>query len=206
MASAIIHIAVAKLVKEKMNFNLNEKHYYLGTIAPDISKEINRPREESHFIKDNTIEIEKFIEKYSKHLKNPFELGYLIHLYTDYLWMDFINENKLNKKLKKLNIKQLEITQEKLIELIYNDYSNFNILILDEYEIDLSLFYENFEYPSIYIEEIPNNLLNIIVSKMGIISANSKLNKTYVFDFDEIKQFIEYASDYCIKKINKLIK
>ena len=49
MASAIIHMAVAKVVKEKMNLSLNEKEYYLGTIAPDISKEINRSRDESVF-------------------------------------------------------------------------------------------------------------------------------------------------------------
>ena len=35
-----------------MNLLLNEKEYYLGTISPDISKEINRSRNESHFIKD----------------------------------------------------------------------------------------------------------------------------------------------------------
>ena len=64
MASAIIHMAVAKVVKEKMNLILNEKEYYLGTIAPDISKEINRSRDESHFIKNGKMHIDEFVDKY----------------------------------------------------------------------------------------------------------------------------------------------
>ena len=70
--------------------------------------------------------------------------------------------------------------------------------------MDLSLFYEEFEYPKIYIEEVPNNFLNIIVRKMGIISANSKMDKTYLFDTKLIKEFIEQTSDEIIKKLNNL--
>lgn len=206
MASAIIHMAVAKVVKEKLGLKLNEKEYYLGSIAPDISKEINRSRDESHFIYDGKMHIEEFVNKYYVFLNKPFELGYLIHLYTDEIWTNgFLNEVLNNNQIKLLDGRVVELSNEEVRNIIYNDYSNMNILLLEEYNMDLSLFYEEFDYPVIHIEEIPNNLLNIIVNKIGIISFNSKLEKAYVFDICNIKRFIEDASNYCVSKINNVL-
>ena len=207
MASAIIHMATAKRIKEKLNLNVNEKEYYLGTIAPDISKEINRPRQETHFMESGRINIEKFLNKYKKYLNNSFELGYFIHLYTDLLWKDnVINKIIKNKSVVLLDGTNIEVNEKKFEEIMYNDYSNMNILLLEEYDMDLSLFYEEFEYPVINIEEVPNNFLNIIVNKMGIISANSKLDKNYLFDISLIKEFIEKTADECSELLIKLEK
>lgn len=207
MASAIIHMATAKRIKEKLNLNVNEKEYYLGTITPDISKEINRPRQETHFMESGRINIEKFLNKYKKYLNNSFELGYFIHLYTDLLWKDnVINKIIKNKSVVLLDGTNVEVNEKKFEEIMYNDYSNMNILLLEEYDMDLSLFYEEFEYPVINIEEVPNNFLNIIVNKMGIISANSKLDKNYLFDISLIKEFIEKTADECSELLIKLEK
>ncbi len=56
MASAIIHLAIAKELEHKLNI-VNKKDYYLGAIAPDISKQIGESREESHFIRNTIDEI-----------------------------------------------------------------------------------------------------------------------------------------------------
>ena len=50
MASALIHLAVAKKILEKIHVE-NEYEYYLGSIAPDISKQIGQSKDKSHFIK-----------------------------------------------------------------------------------------------------------------------------------------------------------
>ena len=173
MASAIIHICVAKKIGERLN--KSSKDYYLGTIAPDISKEIGETKYKSHFlensIKSNVPNIELFLEKYKKDLKSDFTLGYFIHLYTDKLWVD--------------------------------DYTNINIDLIDYYELDLSLFYEEFNKPVTKIDEIPVDKLDILVDKMGIIVANSKLEKKYVFDMEDINKFIDDATnriyDYIIE-------
>lgn len=205
MASAIIHMAVAKRIKEKLNLKINEKEYFLGTITPDISKEINRPREETHFMKNGKINLIIFLNKYKKYLTKPFELGYFIHLYTDVLWMDnIINKLIVNKCVTLLDGTVINVTENNFKEIMYNDYSNMNVLLLEEYNMDLSLFYEQFEYPVINIEEVPNSFLNIIVNKMGIISANSKIEKTYLFDITLIKDFIEETSDSFIEFIINL--
>lgn len=49
MASAIIHLAVAKVLEDNLHIE-NKKDYYLGSIAPDISKQIGQSKQKSHFL------------------------------------------------------------------------------------------------------------------------------------------------------------
>ena len=66
-----------------------------------------------------------------------------------------------------------------------------NISLIEEYDLDLSLFYEDIEIPNIKFDEIPLNKLQVIVDQMGIIIENSKKEYTYSFNIDNVKQFIE---------------
>ena len=49
MASAIIHLAVAKKLLDYIKVE-NKKDYLLGSIAPDISKQIGSSKVSSHFL------------------------------------------------------------------------------------------------------------------------------------------------------------
>ena len=196
MASAIIHIAVAKKVNEKLK--MNEKELFLGTIAPDISKHIGQDRKISHFLDDDRLpNLNLFLDKYNNSLNNPFVMGYYIHLFTDYLWFKyFLNEiTNLNTSIKLLNGDTIKCSKEELNKLIYNDYTNLNILLIEEYNLDLSLFYEEIEIPKIKFTEIPLDKLQIIVDQMGIIIENSKIEKTYSFNLNNVKQFINTCTD-----------
>ena len=105
MASAIIHIAVAKKLNEQLK--MNEKELFLGTIAPDISKHIGQDRKISHFLDENRIpNLNLFLKKYNNSLNIPFIMGYYIHLFTDYLWFKyFFNEiTNLNTSITLLNV------------------------------------------------------------------------------------------------------
>ena len=90
MASAIIHIAVAKEINKDLH--MNEKELFLGTIAPDISKQIGESKVKSHFLPNENTDLpnlEKFLNKYKDYLNIPFIMGYYIHLFTDYLWFKY---------------------------------------------------------------------------------------------------------------------
>ena len=66
MASTIIHLAIAKKVQEKIRIE-NKKDYYLGSIAPDISKQIGESREVSHFLintKEDIPNLNIFVKRY----------------------------------------------------------------------------------------------------------------------------------------------
>ena len=86
MASALIHIAIAKEVNNELK--REENKYLLGSIAPDISKFVGEPKTFSHFMEKghNEPNIDLFLTKYLKYLDDDFVMGYYIHLLVDYLW------------------------------------------------------------------------------------------------------------------------
>ena len=85
MASAVIHLCVAKEVNKYLK--MDENMILLGSIAPDISKQIGETKEISHFLdhtnEDDIPNIDRFLSKYKSELNKPFEVGYFIHLLTD---------------------------------------------------------------------------------------------------------------------------
>ena len=195
MASAIIHIAVAKELEKILKVK-NTYDYYLGSIAPDLAKQIGRTKEESHFLfnsyKPGVPNLKMFLNKYPNFRKNEFDLGYFIHLYTDMEWEDgFIDKLVDDQCIKLLDGTTIETTREEIQQLIYSDFTNLNIRLIEEYDIDLSLFYEDFKEPKTTINDIPTDKLDILINKMGILIANSKEEKTYTFDIYDIKEFVK---------------
>lgn len=197
MASAIIHLAVAKTLEQYLNIE-NPRDYYLGSIAPDISKQIGENKQESHFLinaRDDIPNIELFINKYPNFKDNSFNLGYFIHLYTDKVWFSrFISQICAGNYIKLLDGTVINTTPEEMQKIVYQDYTNLNVKLLDEYKMDLSLFYEDFIKPDTELDEIPTDKLNILIDKMGLIIENSKEEKPYTFDTFLVLDFIDKVS------------
>lgn len=208
MASAIIHLAIAKQVKEKGNLEIEDlKDYYLGSIAPDIAKQVGTSRDESHFIFNTRKDIPNlklFVKRYPLFKYNSFELGYFTHLYTDKKWEEEVYDNIVsNSSVKLLDGTIINTTNEEMQNMIYSDYTNLNIKIIDEYNLDLSLFYEDFKIPDTTIKEIPIEQLDILINKMSIIIENTKEEKAYTFEIDLVKEFIDKISDDIIEELKK---
>lgn len=205
MASAVIHLAVAKELEKYLKIE-NKKDYNLGAIAPDIAQQLKIEKTKSHFIynaKSDIPNIKLFKEKYKNFMSNSFELGYFTHLYTDKLWFDgFIDSLTYSNSIKLLDGTIIHVPQKEIKELIYNDYTNLNTIIIDKYNIDLSLFYEEYQKPNTSIEEVPIDKLNILIDKMGVIIENSKLEKSYIFDITLIDNFINTCVEKIIKELN----
>ena len=207
MASIMIHLAIAKKVKEYFNIK-KEKDYYLGAIAPDISKQIGESKEKSHFLintTDNIPNITLFIKRYPTFKYNSFNLGYYTHLMTDKLWIEEFIPNLIQDNTIKLSNSSIlsSTTTEEIENMLYSDYTNLNSQIIDEYEMDLSIFYEEFIPPTTQLQEIPIDQLDILLNKMGIIIQNSKEEKSYTLDFEAIKAFIENTSKEIIKELKR---
>ena len=207
MASTIIHLAVAKEVQKSLSVD-NKYDYYLGSIAPDLSKQIGGSKYESHFLKnsykDDIPNIELFVKRYPNFKSNSFDLGYFVHLYTDKMWFeDFIENIAFNNTIKLLDGTFLQTTPEEIKSIIYSDYTNINVDIIDEYNLDLSLFYEDFRIPDTDIKEIAADKLDILINKMGIIIENSKSEKLYSFDTVIIKDFINNTCEKILEELKK---
>ena len=210
MASAIIHLAVAKELEKRLNVKVeNSYDYYLGAIAPDLAKQIGRQREDSHFIKNSYKEdvpnLKLFELKYPNYKNNSYDLGYYTHLFTDKEWFDgFIDNLTYDNYIRLLDGTVIASTKEEITQLIYSDYTNLNIKIIEEYDLDLSLFYEEFREPKTDITELPADKLDILINKMGIIIENSKEEKTYSLDITQIKNFIDQTVEKLEKELEKI--
>ena len=206
MASTIIHLAIAKKVSEKIKVN-NLKDYYLGSIAPDLSKQIGASRDESHFVintKNSVPNLKIFIKRYPTFKYNSFDLGYFTHLYTDKIWSeDFIPQFVENDSIKLLDGTILKTTHHEMLQMLYSDYTNLNTQIIDKYHLDLSLFYEDFIIPNTNIKELEVNKLDILINKMSLLIENSKEEKTYTLDIYDIINFIEETSNKIINELEK---
>ena len=204
MASAVIHLCVAKEINKYLK--MDENYLLLGSIAPDISKQIGETKEISHFLdhsnEDDIPNIDRFLSKYRSELNNPFEMGYFIHLLTDKYWFrDYVY--KFIERYTQDRVKK-NITYTALKDLIYNDYTNLNITLIDNHNLNLDLFYNEIELPKSKIIEIPVDKLNILIEKMGIIIEDSKEEKTFIFDNKDIEEFISNTVKYIIKDIQML--
>ena len=205
MASSLIHICVAKEVNKYLM--RDEKQFLIGSIAPDIAKLINISKDITHFIdyEENIPNLDKFLNKYKSYLNNDFVLGYYVHLFTDYIWFKFFIPSLIDdNKIIKLNDKKENFDEEKFIEYIYDDYGSVNKSLIDDYNLDLKIFYEDIPKIDDIITEIPIDKINIIVDKAGLILIESKEKDNIVFDEDLINEFIEYTVNATIANIDNL--
>ena len=206
MASAIIHLAIAKELENKLEID-DHKDYFLGSIAPDIAKQIGMPKSTSHFShnsRNDIPDINLFVKRYPTFKYNSFNLGYFIHLYTDKIWYEeIITKISNGESIKLLDGTTINTSKEEISQLIYSDYTNLNKDLIDEYNLDLSLFYEEFKVPDTSLNEIPINKLDILINKMGIIIENSQKEKQYTFDIYLVKEFIKDCTNRILEEIKK---
>ena len=207
MASSMIHIAVANEINKKLN--RDKSKLLIGTIAPDISKLIGETKIKSHFQdrNDNIPNLDKFLNKYKENLNDDFVLGYYIHLLTDYLWFKyFMTEVKFEDSniITKLDGTNIKCNGNMFTLYIYNDYTNLNIKLIDEYDLDLKIFYNEIPEFENIIQEIPMEKISLIVDKAGEIIENTKEHKEFVFNLDNINKFIETSVEIILGNLKEL--
>lgn len=206
MASSVIHICVANEINKVLK--KDNRKLLMGTIAPDISKLIGESKYYSHFLDDidnNIPNLEKFLNKYKCYLDDDFVLGYYIHLYTDYLWFKyFIKKVIMGNYIKELDGNLVKYTKKSFLYYVYNDYSNLNIQLINKYNFPLKIFYE--EIPDIknIINEIPMDKLNLIVDKVGVLIEDASNGKKYLFDIDDIVNFIDDCKVIILKELENI--
>ena len=196
MASSLIHMCVAKEVGRRIN--KSSKDYYLGSVAPDIAKIIGMPKTSTHFhkkgnIKNDIPDIDEFLRD---DMKSDYTLGYFIHLYTDKMWFDgFIDNLVYNESVKLRDGTTLTLSADEITRLIYNDYTNMNVSLLDKYNLDLSLIYEEYSVPKTKVKEAPLDKLPLLLEKMGLIIEESKNDKKYIFNMAMVNDFIKESTN-----------
>ncbi len=208
MASSMIHLTIANELNKMLK--RDKKKLLLGSIAPDLSKLVGDDKTRSHFIlegEEDIPDLNKFLKKYGYFLNDDFVLGYYIHLYSDYLWFkyfipDLFDEGK--NIITKLNGDIIKCNGNMMEKYIYNDYTNINNDLINEYDLDLKLFYEPIPELNNIIDEIPIDKISLIVDKTGLIIENSKKTKELIFDIEQINNFIKMNVEIIYSNLKEL--
>ena len=196
MASSMIHVAVANELNKKLK--RNNKLLLVGTIAPDISKLVGESKLYTHFLDGNgdVPNLTRFLNNYIKYLNDDFVLGYYIHLYTDYLWFKyFIPEiyDESKNLITKLDGTIVNCHGHMAEMYIYNDYTNINERLVNDYKINLDFLYDNDLVFDDIIREAHMDKMDLIINKTKEIYEGCKIHRDYVFDMDNINNFIELS-------------
>ena len=207
MASSIIHLAIAQEVGKIIGKSSTE--YFIGALAPDVSKIIGDNKAKSHFHDDNNDypNLDRFLANYKDYLSNDFVLGYYVHLITDYFWFKYfmreiVDDNE--EYITKLDGSKIKLNGEMLTQYMYNDYSNLNNKLITKYKIDTSIFYNDIPNIKTVIIEIPNNKLPLLMEKMRYITENAKETKAFIFNVDNIDRFILSTTNLTVSMIKSL--
>lgn len=202
MASAIIHVAIAKKVNEKLKLNNDE--FLLGAIAPDTGKLVYGNRLITHFVNSNNeIDINNFLNKYSNKLDTAYEMGYYVHLLSDIYWEnDFIIKYIVDDLVKYKDGLVVKTNKEELKYLLYNDYTNLNKLLIEHYNIDLSFLKKNYDNIKNDIDEISVSDVNKLLDQMLLISTRIPEDKEYILDIDPVIEFIDNVSIKILSEIS----
>lgn len=97
-------------------------------------------------------------------------MGYYIHLYTDYLWFKYFLPDlyaKSKNVVIKLDGTVVECDGLMINQYIYNDYTNVTSDVIDKYDLDLKIFFNEIPKLENIIEEIPMEKINIIIDSAG---------------------------------------
>lgn len=202
MASAIIHMCVAKKVNEKLNMDI--RLLSLGSIAPDLAKQIGMTKDKAHFVDDipNVPDMDSFLNKYGNSLNKSFEMGYYIHLLTDKYWFSDFIEDKMGCYNNKFDNK---LSRKEILQVIYNDYSLSNKPLISLYNPCIDIFFDDFVVDS-EIDEIPVSKLNILVDNMRNLVFEDVEGQFTILSMDDICNFIEKCSELILLDIERNIK
>ena len=205
MASSVIHMTIASEINKVLKRDNNKM--LIGSIAPDISKLLGETKARSHFLdsKENDVpNIERFLKKYRNNLNDDFVLGYFIHLYTDYFWFkNYIPSIYKEGYVTKLDGTNIKCDDNRLKHYIYNDYTNSNSGLINDYKLDMSVLDKKISLDNI-IEEIPMDKIDYLISEIREIIMMKGTDNNYIFTINSIKPFIETSVKLILDKLKEL--
>lgn len=194
MPAATIHRCVGKKILEITNMYTDEydkKLFEIGCVAPDSWKNTSRyknsplpkkiKRRASHFSPEGKY-IEyylNFYDKYKPTIDDPFMMGYLIHLMTDFYWRYIMFYNYFNRDGSIRLLDGSSVNGEKGVRktLLKNETAKIATLISKEYKLK-------------WLDQLSDNEIERL-TKIDELEYDG-LNETLIYDNKEANDTIDY--------------
>ena len=170
MPSAAAHIAAAHIVKNKLH--IDDDSFYVGAILPDI---LDMDKRVSHYKKQGSFYLVPRLEYYKDNhdLTNTENLGYYLHLYLDYYFLEDYLKN---------NVPNIDVFSN---NIIYKDYDILSNKILSRFNVDknsvISIL-EKVNEPNISEKKLSYNIKCLKMKNEGDLKI---LNENLFLDFIE---------------------
>lgn len=223
MPSWSVHLAIAKKINTKLNYNSNI--FYFSNLIPDVDKDSVVSRFETHYYGNIRInnnpnitlpDYNKFYNEYKDNMDNPIIVGYLCHLMTDH----YYNKQIYNKKYIFNNDGLVENLKDKNNNLIYpsgrdeilnikhNDLENYGKYLYINNDINIPKYDDGI---NIYTNVLKMNILNIDNIKRRIKFLNSDfidqqdnyINEYTLFKKEELDQLFNDCITFIIEELKQ---
>lgn len=198
MASRVMHLAVAKRLKESIHIK-DENRFDLGCILPDAYSSKATVEHNSHYKEwvcngqRKTYNLGKFRGEFEDELlRDDLYLGYYLHLIQDIVYRGFVyNDYKWNPRI------------PGNIQALHNDYALLNTYVVEKYQLE-----DELTLPADFEEERINNIYGFCVQGLvddlkGDFRPYDKGN-LFFFSRDMVDEYIERAVRVCLNEVEAL--
>lgn len=194
IGSRVMHYAIATLIGRELG--LQKDAFILGSLAPDAHQlSSSELKKHSHFMKNDAegisyVDYRAFYQKYLAVEKNPFHLGYYVHLVSDSIWLADVY-------FKKVKWLPAEIKQEAKKQY-YRDFGRLNGKLIDHYLLEL----KELRGASLSeVDEIPLASLVPLIGELEGDFRNAALVKAEpleILDLEEVVRTINKTVEVCL--------
>lgn len=204
MGSRLMHLIIGEGVASSMNGIQNKRDFFIGTIAPDAAFSGER-KNITHFFEGELdkgtrrINYQTFMDQYLSDLKDDYSLGYLTHLISDYVWMEYIYYRH--------GFRQRHEEDPSFLQKGYSDFRKMNTKLLYHYQMGNLKDWLYIEASPREIEKITLNDLQHFVQEMygdfEMIEQNRHC-ELEVYDFNEIIEYINLSKSKAVAVIEEI--
>lgn len=215
MPAGSYHLSVAKIVNKELN--QDEYVFNIASIAPDCWRhsKLHSDKHTSHFsipYEMNGLNVfiedyKSFYNKYKNNLDDPFVLGYLIHLMTDFYYKENVTSRYQFKidGVKKIKTKDgyFEGTNEEIKEYLHNQNAIATAKIAKHFNVGVIGLDKVIEC---FVDEI--DLSGLINTINYINEANFKVftSESEIYEDDDLFNDVINCSKFILKELENLKK
>lgn len=199
IGSRVMHYAIATLIEWELGYQNDA--FVLGNLAPDAHQlSSSELKKHSHFMKNDAegisyVDHREFYQKYLAAEKDPFHLGYYVHLVSDSIWLGDV----YFKKVKWLP----ENVKPEAKKKYYRDFGRLNGQLIDHYALEMKEL-RGANHREVY--EIPAGNLPSLIQELEADFKNAdavKKEPLEVLDFEEVVRTLHKTVEICLPVVKK---
>lgn len=210
MGSLIMHLCIAKKLKEKYKFS---DKFVIGELMPDLLKLAGKDKDKTHYLEEvfensgvkRLPNVLKYEQDNEQNLKDEKILGYISHLVQDKIWFDkYIGKYAKTdaNNIDKIYYLEYNITKsdKEFTEDIYNDYANVNKYLVDKYNLDIDSVKNTLKHIS------PDADFSKKINKYLSVNKNEKIDENIFITKEDIDTYVNEAVKKSSIEIDKILE